>query len=67
VAATEFSAWHWLAEIADALKDSRPVGCDPLPLAEMDANGKPVDRLAILHILLVQCSGASIERSRDDE
>jgi hypothetical protein len=31
------------------------------------ANCKPIDRLAILHVLRVECSGASIKRSRDDE
>lgn len=31
------------------------------------ANCKPIDRLAILHVLRVKCSGASIKRSRDDE
>jgi hypothetical protein len=31
------------------------------------ANCKPVDRLAILHVLRVECSGAGIKRSRDDE
>jgi hypothetical protein len=31
------------------------------------ANCKPVDRLAILHVLRVECSGASIKRSGDDE
>ena len=31
------------------------------------ANCKPIDRLAILHVLRVECSGAGIKRSRDDE
>ena len=31
------------------------------------ANCKPIDRLAISHVLRVKCAGASMERSRDDE
>ena len=31
------------------------------------ANRKPIDRLAIPHVLRVKCAGASMERSRDDE
>jgi hypothetical protein len=31
------------------------------------ANCKPVDHLAVSHVLRVKCAGASMERSRDDE
>jgi hypothetical protein len=30
-------------------------------------NCKPIDRLAVSHVLRVKCAGASIDRSRDDE
>ena len=31
------------------------------------SNCKPIDRLAISHVLRVKCAGADMERSRDDE
>ena len=116
VLATELSAWHWLTELADVLKDSHAPRLGQrlrdqfhLPFGQHDfvrthyslrectnafgfylngdqsaaavrwgvirlpltrkwiANGKPVDRLAILHVLRIKCSGTSMERSRDDE
>jgi hypothetical protein len=53
---------------AYAVRTSPTGGPDPFCLArKWIANCKPVDRLAILHVLRVKCSGASIKRSRDDE
>jgi hypothetical protein len=53
---------------AYAVRTSPTGGRDPFCLTrKWIANCKPVDRLAILHVLRVKCSGASIKRSRDDE
>jgi hypothetical protein len=41
---------------------------DPFCLARKRiANCKPIDRMSVSHVLRVECAGAGMERSRDDE
>src|SRR5258708_6759110 len=61
----------WQTRAPSSKKDQK-YGCVAPPqttraLRKWIANCKPVDRLAILHVLRGECSGASMKRSCDDE
>ena len=62
---------RWTAEIAKStVAAARPLAnrWGPLCLArKWIANCKPIDRLAVSHVLRVKRAGASMERGRDDE